>query len=529
MLAFFTPTFWAQNVPVYTAPDAIAARVGGIEDVSKRTRSARHFRNANSSWTAVIGRNLNAPDQSGKLTPVTRQLSQSASGWLMNAGALTVNVARTGSGHDVQHAYTTASGSKHVVTLSFPNVAWQKETTFGFSLAGQSWSVNLDEDSTSFSTVVKSRQGAQSYIFPFDGHGLKASVNAQGDVVFDDATSLTRATMIRADGQAEQCSAWSIKDSAFSFSCDDSGLPKAAFPYVIDPVLTPSVDNLQSCRYWTSSGSEISCTPGSFTANTDTRFGASTYDVATWTMDTSSIPANATINSVLVSMITGNLGGTYTVSGDNGVQMATCGPTFYSPMNCDSVAAPTNSITRAAVTNFTGSCPDCNRYFQDPPPPYYSSPATLSSFSLTVNYTAAASYYTLTTSASPAGSGGVGLNPSGGSYSGGQIVTLAATPNAGYVFSSWTGNVANTFANPTTITMNGSQNVTANFAVGYVLTTSVSPSPSGGTVTAMPAGGIYATGTVVSLTATPSQGYRFVSWTGPVASASSANTTVTMS
>lgn len=40
------------------------------EDVSKRTPSARHFRKTDGSWTAVIGRNLNYADGTGKLLPV---------------------------------------------------------------------------------------------------------------------------------------------------------------------------------------------------------------------------------------------------------------------------------------------------------------------------------------------------------------------------------------------------------------------------------------------------------------------------
>jgi CubicO group peptidase (beta-lactamase class C family) len=61
----------------------------------------------------------------------------------------------------------------------------------------------------------------------------------------------------------------------------------------------------------------------------------------------------------------------------------------------------------------------------------------------------------------------------------------------------------------------------------YQLTITASPSV-GGTVT--PANGSsYPAGTVVPITATPASGYEFTGWTGPVASSSSASTTVTMS
>lgn len=67
---------------------------------------------------------------------------------------------------------------------------------------------------------------------------------------------------------------------------------------------------------------------------------------------------------------------------------------------------------------------------------------------------------------------------------------------------------------------------TAKFAATYLLTTAASPANEG---TVTPASGSYSTpGKVVALKATAGQQYVFKSWTGPVASASSASTTVTM-
>jgi hypothetical protein len=69
---------------------------------------------------------------------------------------------------------------------------------------------------------------------------------------------------------------------------------------------------------------------------------------------------------------------------------------------------------------------------------------------------------------------------------------------------------------------------TATFtATAYQLTTAASPAADG-TVTPT-TGTFYAPGTVVSLTATANTGFSFTNWTGNVASANSASTTVTMS
>lgn len=72
--------------------------------------------------------------------------------------------------------------------------------------------------------------------------------------------------------------------------------------------------------------------------------------------------------------------------------------------------------------------------------------------------------YTLTTNVAPAGSGSVTLNPVGGTYAAGTVVTLTANPAAGYYFASWSGDLTGS-ANPTTITMNANKTVTANFSL----------------------------------------------------------------
>jgi alpha-amylase len=70
--------------------------------------------------------------------------------------------------------------------------------------------------------------------------------------------------------------------------------------------------------------------------------------------------------------------------------------------------------------------------------------------------------YTLTTSVNPPGAGIVTLNPPSGTYNAGTAVTLTATPNSGYTFSSWSGDLTGS-TNPAQITMDGNKTVTAVF------------------------------------------------------------------
>jgi len=114
--------------------------------------------------------------------------------------------------------------------------------------------------------------------------------------------------------------------------------------------------------------------------------------------------------------------------------------------------------------------------------------------------------YDLTTSVTGSGT----VNPSGGTYDEGTVVTLTATPNTGYEFSHWSGDAGGS-TNPVSITMNSDKSITANFTPipTYNLTTSVT-----GSGTVSPSGGIYDEGTVVTLTATPNTGYQFSHWSG---------------
>jgi|GEM_PF-191722 len=79
----------------------------------------------------------------------------------------------------------------------------------------------------------------------------------------------------------------------------------------------------------------------------------------------------------------------------------------------------------------------------------------------TVNISGTGPQYTLTTNT--VGSGSITLNPSGGTYPGGTVVTVTAVPAAGWQFDGWSGDLSGT-ANPTTITMNANKSVTANFS-----------------------------------------------------------------
>lgn len=112
--------------------------------------------------------------------------------------------------------------------------------------------------------------------------------------------------------------------------------------------------------------------------------------------------------------------------------------------------------------------------------------------------------YTL--SVSNGGGGSVSANPAGNIHLSNTLVTLTATPNAGWTFLKWAGDVSGTTTN-ITVTMNRSKSVRAIF--GTTLNTTAA---GGGTVILNPPGGTYAYGSIVQISAIPNAGNQFALW-----------------
>ena len=128
-----------------------------------------------------------------------------------------------------------------------------------------------------------------------------------------------------------------------------------------------------------------------------------------------------------------------------------------------------------------------------------------SNMAVTVNFLRS---YALTATAN--GNGAVTLDPPGGVYPEGAVVTITATPDSGNIFSSWLGDLSGN-TNPETITMDSDKNVIAGFTPRF----NVSITQNGaGSVTLDPPGGIYDIGTSVTITATPDSGSIFGGWFG---------------
>jgi len=132
---------------------------------------------------------------------------------------------------------------------------------------------------------------------------------------------------------------------------------------------------------------------------------------------------------------------------------------------------------------------------------------------MSANTGATATFATLfDVAASATGPGSLTLDPPGGAYAAGTVVTVSATPDAGAAFSGFGGDLSGSVT-PQLLTVDADKTVSASFAPAvYTLTTSVT---GAGHINLDPAGGSYSAGTLVTLTAVSDNiGFSFTGWTG---------------
>jgi uncharacterized repeat protein (TIGR02543 family) len=124
--------------------------------------------------------------------------------------------------------------------------------------------------------------------------------------------------------------------------------------------------------------------------------------------------------------------------------------------------------------------------------------------------------FTLTTGAEPAIGGTVSREPHATNYQNGTAVTLTVTPATGYQFVGWSDESVPAIS-PTTITIVRNTALTALFEPipidHHTLTVNASPAV-GGMVSRDPDAATYPHGTEVTVTATPTEGYTFINWSG---------------
>ena len=234
----------------------------------------------------------------------------------------------------------------------------------------------------------------------------------------------------------------------------------------------------------TTSASHSWTSVGTYTIKAQARCATDASVLSSWSSSIS-----VTINPAAISDIV--------TTNPSGLQIVVDGSTYTAPQTFS--WTPGSSHTLSVASPQSGA--SGTRYVYSSWSDGGAQTHTITAPSSTTTYTATFStQYELTITSSPLGGGTVTSSPTGdqsgiacptlvgvfcpGYYSSGTLVTLTATPNPGYTFSAWSGDLLGN-VNPSSIIMNAPKTITANFTTmppETVSTPNVPTGPLSGTV-----------------------------------------------
>ena len=361
--------------------------------------------------------------------------------------------------------------------------------------------------------------------------------------------------VISTDGQAvTEGPTWvfSTKGLTVGFASDNSSGAESASPVTLAVNLSESSAQTVTVDYsvtggtatgggvdYTLASGTLSFSPGDTTENVQITVVDDLLGEADETIViTLSNPTNATLgtNASHSYTIIGApiVQDTLTISSTSGGLVTNPGEGTHSYDDGTVVSIQATAAANYHFVNWTGTAVDAGKVAD----PGSASTTVTADADYTLQANFSIDQHNLTTSST---SGGTVATPGEGTYAydHGAVASVAASSSANYHFVNWTGTavdagkVANASAASTTVTMDGSYTIHANFAVDqHTLTIS---STSGGSVSSPGEGPFeYDSGTDVSIQATPADDYYFQNWTGTavtagkVANPNAAGTTVTV-
>ena len=194
------------------------------------------FLNPDRTLTMMSGGGVSY-QQNGLWAPSKLQVAalNDGSGWRLSG--VPMNVSLTG-GQGQAKDLSLNSGS---VTMNFhlPQLSYNGDDTFTFQENGTTWLLRVAESSISIQATVATRKGSATHSLGYNSFGSALSVDAKGSLHICGAVHVSPPHIVGADKKAYGvCSGWSQAGAGVAFTCDDTKLPAAAFPYVIDPTFT---------------------------------------------------------------------------------------------------------------------------------------------------------------------------------------------------------------------------------------------------------------------------------------------------
>ena len=261
-----------------------------------------------------------------------------------------------------------------------------------------------------------------------------------------------------------------------------------------DPGTTPS--NLTPRYTLTASageGGSVSPTTGSFNSGTQVSVTATPnagYSFSGWSNGSTANPVTVTLNSN--TSITANFAlipvYTITVSAEEGGSVSSNGGEYQQGTQVTLTATPDEGYE---FSGWSDGSTEATRVI-----------TASEDLTLTASFTELIISYTLTVTSGEGGS----VSSEGGEYNEGTEVTLTATADDGYRFTVWSdGSTEESI----TITLSEDTSIEAIFEMIPIYNLTIKES-QGGTISGL--GGDYEQGSMVTLTATPDEGFQFIRW-----------------
>lgn len=248
------PTVGTSALPLPTLP--LPLPTAPVEISALRGRDVTQFRMPDTTVRAVFQDGVHYLDDTGTWSETDLRYRADGASQVADRS----EVVRVVSGADLSlRSRTTGSG----ITWRFSAPITVSGTAATVAEDGLTWRYeNIPNGVKAMSAPVAARRGPQMYDFGFSvPAGTALSVGAAGDIVSADFV-IPRAEVLGADGSRYAASAWSLASGSASFSFDDTVVPDAALPYVVDPTTAWTPSSLSGDGYF-------QLFPGSYPATTE--------------------------------------------------------------------------------------------------------------------------------------------------------------------------------------------------------------------------------------------------------------------
>ena len=265
-----------------------------------RTRDAKHFRNADGTYTAHFGHYLHYEAAPGRWDDVDLNLRAVGADFVMDRHDLAVRVGASG----VEASERATGKGIRWLTPTRPAVDGRRAR---ITDQGLDWEYATRISGIKLAAKVEGKRGPWTYEFRYAllGGAQALSVDADGGLR-SDGFFVPRAFALGSDGTTYPASAWRVlPGQRVAFDFDDTALPTRALPYLLDPTTQFNVATSTDDGY--ADGYGFGYPPPASQARTDehwtgalkTKYGDGTYRTANPLMrwNTSSLPDDSSASS----------------------------------------------------------------------------------------------------------------------------------------------------------------------------------------------------------------------------------------